>query len=213
MLTNLIDWLVNLIGSAGYWGVGLAMFLESFLAPIPSEIILPFSGFVASMGNLNIWVVIIVATFAAYIGSLPFYMVGRWGERSVMKFLNKYGKYLFISKSDLEKGFSAFEKYGNGIVLLGRLIPIVRTVISFPAGVAKMKFWVFTLYTLIGTGVWSTLLAMAGYLLGSQWGEVSVYVTKYEDIIIIFLVIFILLYIARGIYNIVKEKGREKKTK
>lgn len=206
MLTGLIEWLVNLIGSAGYWGVGLAMFLESFFAPIPSEIILPFSGFVASRGDLNIWVTILVATLAAYLGSLPFYLIGRWGEKSVMKFLDKYGKYLFISKSDLEKGFNAFDKYGNGIVLLGRLIPIVRTVISFPAGVAKMKFAIFSLYTLVGTAIWSTILAFAGYLLGSKWEEVSEYVGKYEKVIMVLLAILFILYVARGIYNIVKER-------
>lgn len=213
MLTGLIEWLVNLIGSAGYCGVGLAMFLESFFAPIPSEIILPFSGFVASRGDLNIFITILVATIAAYLGSLPFYLVGRWGEKSVMKFLEKYGKYLFISKNDLDKGFNAFEKYGNGIVLLGRLIPVVRTVISFPAGVAKMKFGIFSLYTFVGTAIWSTILGMAGYLLGSKWEEVEVYVSKYEKAIIVLLVILFVLYIARGIYNIVKEKRVEKESK
>ncbi len=211
MLTKFIEWLVILIGSAGYWGVGFAMFLESFFAPIPSEIILPFSGFVASRGELNIWVVIIVATVAAYVGSLPFYLVGRWGEKSVMNFLGKYGKYLFISKKDLDKGFQAFEEYGNGIVLVGRLIPIVRTVISFPAGVSKMKFWIFTLFTFIGTGIWSTILAMAGYLLGSQWEVVSEYVGKYEKIIIIVLLIAVVLYVVRGIKNILNEKREEKR--
>jgi len=213
MLTGLIEWLVNLIGSTGYWGVGFAMFLESFFAPIPSEIILPFSGFVASRGDLNIWITILVATLAAYLGSLPFYLIGRWGEKSVMKFLGKYGKYLFITKSDLDKGFKAFDKYGNGIVLLGRLIPIVRTVISFPAGVAKMNFTVFSIYTLIGTAIWSTILGMGGYFLGSKWEEVSVYVSKYEKVIMVLLVILFVLYVARGIYNIVKEKKEVKKTK
>ncbi len=210
MLTGLIEWLVNLIGSMGYWGVGFAMFLESFFAPIPSEIILPFSGFVASMGDLNIVVTIIVATLAAYLGSLPFYLIGRWGEKSVMKFLEKYGKYLFISKSDLAKGFGAFEKYGNGIVLFGRLIPIVRTVVSFPAGVAKMSFGVFSLFTIIGTAIWSTILAMAGYLLGSKWEQVSVYVGKYEKVIMALIIIVGILYVARGVYNIIKEKKEEK---
>lgn len=213
MLTGLIEWLVNLIGSAGYWGVGLAMFLESFFAPIPSEIILPFSGFVASRGDLNIVITILVATIAAYLGSLPFYLVGRWGEKSVMTFLEKYGKYLFISKSDLDKGFKAFEKHGSGIVLLGRLIPVVRTVISFPAGVAKMKFIIFSLYTLVGTAIWSTILGMAGYFLGSKWEEVAGYVSKYEKVIMVILVILFILYVARGIYNIVKERKVEKKTK
>lgn len=210
MINSLIEWLVNLISSVGYWGVGLAMFIESFFAPIPSEIILPFSGFVASQGTLNIYIVIVVATITAYLGSLPFYLVGRWGEKSVMKFLEKYGKYLFISKSDLDKGFGAFEKYGNGIVLLGRVIPIVRTVISFPAGVSKMKFGLFSVYTLIGTAVWSTILAMAGYFLGSKWEVVSEYVSKYEKVIFVILGLGIIWYVTRGIVNMKKDSSKQK---
>ena len=210
MINSLINWLLNLINSVGYFGVGLAMFIESFFAPIPSEIILPFSGFVASQGTLNIVLVIVVATFSAYLGSLPFYLVGRWGEKSVMKFLNKYGKYLFISKIDLDKGFSAFEKYGNRIVLLGRVIPIVRTVISFPAGISKMNFFIFSVYTLVGTAVWSTILALAGYFLGSKWEIVSEYVAKYEKIILVILVLIAVWYIARGIVNMRKDSSKPK---
>jgi len=197
-----------MINSVGYLGVGLAMFVESFFAPIPSEIILPFSGFVASQGSLNIYIVILIATIFAYLGSLPFYLVGRWGEKSVMKFLNKYGKYLFISKVDLDKGFTAFEKYGNGIILLGRVVPIVRTVISFPAGVSKMKFILFSVYTLIGTAIWSTILAMAGYFLGSKWEIVSEYVSKYEKIIIVILIIGVVLYVVRGVVNMRKSSAK-----
>ncbi|MHC1716745.1 MAG: DedA family protein [Candidatus Dojkabacteria bacterium] len=195
MISSIIDWLVNLIESIGYPGVGIAMFIESFFAPIPSELILPFSGFVASNGSLNIYLVIVVASISAYIGSLPFYIIGRWGNSSVIRFIEKYGKYLFISKDDLDKGFQIFERYGNGIVFLGRLIPIVRTVISFPAGVAKMKFGLFTLYTLLGTAIWSSILALAGFYLGSKWEIVSVYVGKYENVIIVVLVVAIVVYI------------------
>lgn len=206
MITSLVDWLVNLISSMGYWGVGLSMFIESFFAPIPSEIILPFSGFVASQGTLNIYIVIIVATVAAYLGSLPFYLVGRWGEKAVLKFLNKYGKYLFISKNDVDKGYEVFEKYGSKIVLVGRVIPIVRTVISFPAGASKMKFAVFTLYTLIGTAIWSAILGFAGYFLGENWKNVSEYVSKYEKVIIVLILVFAVWYVWRGIKNMRNSK-------
>lgn len=205
MITSIIDWLVELISSVGYWGVGLAMFVESFFAPIPSEIILPFSGFVASQGSMNVVFVIVVATIFAYLGTLPFYFVGRYGEKSVMIFLEKYGKFLFISKKDLEKGFSAFDRYGKSIVLFGRLIPIVRTVISFPVGVSKMKFGIFSLYTLIGTAIWSTILAMAGYYLGSKWEVVSTYVSKYEKAILVILLITLGSYLVFGIIKMKKQ--------
>ena len=206
MINSLVEWLVNLIGNMGYLGVGLSMFIESFFAPIPSEMILPFSGFVASQGKLHIVWVIIVATFAAYLGSLPFYLIGKWGKDGITKFLEKYGKYLFLTKTDIDKGFDAFEKHGYKIVLIGRVIPIVRTVVSFPAGVAKMNFWLFSAYTLVGTAVWSTLLGVGGYFLGSNWEEVSVYVGKYEKVIMAILIIGVILYITRGIINIRKER-------
>ena len=199
MINSIIEWLVNLFSSVGYWGVGLAMFIESFFAPIPSEIILPFSGFVASKGNLNILIVIIVATIAAYLGSLPFYFIGKLGEEKVLSFLKKFGKYLFISDKDLKKGIEVFEKFGNRFVLLGRLIPIIRTVISFPAGVSKMNFGIFSLYTIIGTAIWSTILSLAGFFLGSKWENVSIFVSRYEKVIIGILLFITIVFIGNKI--------------
>lgn len=199
MIQNFIDWLVNIISTLGYPGVALSVFIESFFAPIPSEIILPFSGFVASQGVLNIYLVIGIATIAAYLGTLPFYFVGLWGEKFVSKFLDRYGKYLFIQKDDVDWVFGLFEKHGKKIVLFGRLIPIVRTLISFPAGVAKMNFTVFSMFTLVGALVWNTILTFAGYFLGDSWEVVSGYVSKYEKGILIFLVLVFVLYILRGI--------------
>ncbi len=206
MINSFIDWLVNLITVIGYPGVMLSMFVESFFAPIPSEIILPFSGFVASSGALNIYLVIILASVAAYLGSLPFYLIGRWGKGKVDIFLRKYGKYLFIKEEDLDKGYDIFGKHGNKMVFFGRLIPIIRTVISFPAGVADMNFGLFSIYTFAGTLIWSSVLAGAGYLLGDNWDSISEYVSKYEKIILIVLIVIILLFAARGIRDIIKEK-------
>ncbi len=199
MIQTVIDWLVNVITTLGYPGVFISVFLESFFAPIPSEIILPFSGFVASMGRMNLIVVIIVASIAAYLGSLPFYFIGVWGEKPLLRFINKYGKYLFIEQSDVDKVFGLFNKYGNGVVFFGRLIPIVRTLISFPAGVAKMKFIRFSIYTLFGSLIWNILLTYTGYILGDHWENVGQWVSKYENVIIIVILLLLFLYIARGV--------------
>ena len=207
MISSVIDWLVNLIEVIGYPGVAIAMFIESFFAPIPSEIILPFSGFVAFGGSLNIYIVIVVATVAAYLGTLPFYFIGRWGNEFVMEFLKKYGKYLFISQDDLKKGFDAFERYGGGIVFFGRLIPIVRTVISFPAGVARMNFFQFSIYTLVGAGIWSSILASAGFFLGDRWDMVSVYVERYENVILILLLVVVAVYIGWNIRKVLRKSN------
>lgn len=206
MINTFIDWLVNLITAIGYPGVMLSMFIESFFAPIPSEIILPFSGFVASSGSLSIYLVILLASFAAYLGSLPFYLIGRWGKDKVDMFLRKYGKYLFIKEEDLDKGYEIFDKHGKKMVFFGRLIPIVRTVISFPAGVADMNFGLFSLFTFAGTLIWSSILAGAGYLLGDNWDAISIYVSKYEKIILVILIVIAALFIARGIRNLLEKR-------
>lgn len=206
MIQSIIDWLVNVISVLGYPGVFISVFLESFIAPIPSEIILPFSGFVASLGSMNIYLVIIVATLAAYLGSLPFYFIGRWGEKPVLTFLEKYGKYLFIKKSDVDKGFEVFNKYGNGVVFVGRVIPIIRTLISFPAGVAKMNFVKFTIYTLFGSLIWNIILTYTGFILGDHWERIGAIVGQYEKVIIVVFILLLLLYVCRGIKDVLRSR-------
>jgi len=209
MINALVDWLVQSIDSFGYVGVALAIFLESFIAPIPSQIILPFSGFVASQGTLNIVLVVLVASLGAYLGTLPFYLIGLWGEEYIEKFLNRYGKYLFLYQEDLDKGYESFEKYGYGIVFFGRFLPIVRSVISFPAGAAKMKFGLFSLFTFAGILVYVSILCVAGYLMGESWHIVALYIEEYERIAIALLVIAVLLYIWRGMRKVIKKKEKE----
>lgn len=199
MIQSIIDWLVNAISTIGYPGVFISVFLESFFAPIPSEIILPFSGFVASTGKMNLIFVIVIATVAAYLGSLPFYFIGKWGEKPVINFINKYGKYLFIQQKDVDKVFGAFDKYGKGVVFFGRFIPMIRTLISFPAGVAKMQFARFSMYTLFGSLTWNILLTYAGYQLGDHWSVVSKWIEKYQNVILVLIIIAVLLYIIRRI--------------
>lgn len=204
MIQTLIDWLVNVISTLGYPGVFISVFIESFFAPIPSEIILPFSGFVASLGKMEIIFVILVATAGAYLGSLPFYFIGKWGEKPLLSFIDRYGKYLFIEKSDVERVFKIFDRYGNGVVFFGRLIPMVRTLISFPAGVVKMNFVKFSIYTIVGSLIWNFILTYTGYLLGDHWESVGIWVSKYENVIIGVIIVLFLLYAGRGIKNRIK---------
>jgi membrane protein DedA with SNARE-associated domain len=199
--------LTELIESAGYFGVGIAVFVESVFAPIPSPFILPFVGFVSSRTDQSLIISILVATLGAYLGSFPFYFLGRWGEKAVEKFLKKFGKYLFIEQEEVDKGFEFFEKYGSSIVFTGRLIPLVRSVISFPAGVARMPFFKFSVYTILGSAVWSTALALAGYLLGGQWEVVIVWLERYENIVILLTILLILGYV---VYKILSRKRVKK---
>jgi membrane protein DedA with SNARE-associated domain len=209
MINSLVDWLVQTIDSLGYLGVFIGVFLESFLALIPSEIILPFSGFVASRGTMNIVLVIATVGIGAYLGSLPFYFIGLWGDDFVEKFLKKYGKYIFISQDDLEKGYKAFEKHGNKIVFFGRFIPLIRSVISFPAGAARMKFPIFSIYTTLGSLLYATALCLGGYYMGENWQIIASYINQYENIVLALLSIAILIYIWRGMRQVIKESKKK----
>lgn len=203
MIVEIINWLITLIERIGYVGVFASMFIESFFAPIPSELILPFAGFLSNQGTMNIFLVIIIAGLASSLGSLPFYFLGYLGNEIVLnKFIGKYGKYFFISSKDVEKGVHIFKKYGKGVVLFGRLIPIVRTVISFPAGLAKMSFISFYIYTLVGSTLWSAFLALSGYYLGTQWEVVYVWVEQYQNVILLIGVFTLLVYIIHKIREV-----------
>ncbi|MCK9415501.1 MAG: DedA family protein [Candidatus Dojkabacteria bacterium] len=207
MIENIVQWLTELIESTGYIGVAIAVFVESVFAPIPSPFILPFVGFVSSRTDQSLIISILAATLGAYLGSLPFYFLGRWGEKAVSRFLKKYGKYLFMEQDEVDKGFEFFDKYGSSIVFTGRLIPLVRSVISFPAGVAKMPFLQFSIYTILGSAVWSTVLTVAGYLLGSKWEVIIFWLAQYENFVIIAGVLVVLIYIVVKVLRRKKKKS------
>lgn len=186
MINDIIFWLTYLVEKIGYIGVGLSMFIESFFVPIPSELIMPFAGFISSQGKMDLVLLILIGGIFSYLGTLPFFFIGYLGNKLVVdKFLRKFGPYLFISNDDIDKGFEIFNKYGNSIVLVGRIIPIIRSVISFPAGLAKMNFTQFSIYTIIGSTLWSGILATLGYVLGSNWTIIAQYIDRYEKLIII----------------------------
>jgi membrane protein DedA with SNARE-associated domain len=207
MIESIVNWLTNLIESAGYFGVASAVFIESVFAPIPSPFILPFVGFVSSRTDQSLIISILAATLGAYLGSFPFYFLGRWGEKAVEKFLKKFGKYLFIEQEEVDKGFEFFEKYGPSIVFTGRLIPLVRSVISFPAGIARMPFLKFSVYTILGSAVWSTVLALAGFLLGEKWEIIVFWLGQYENLVIFLCIAVFIAYI---LYKVMQRKRLRK---
>jgi len=206
MIQGVVDWLETLILTVGYPGVSFAMALESFFPPIPSEALMPFVGYMSYTGELNLYLTVVVTTVASYIGTLPFYIIGYLGESSFENFLRKYGKYLFISDKAINKVFGLFDIYGNKIVFLGRLIPTVRSLISFPAGVAKMKFGVFTIYSLFGSLLWSSIFILAGYFLGDAWEKAITWISGYEKGVMILLIIGLVIYTGYFIYKKIKEK-------
>jgi len=173
-----IPFLNSLYGAVGYLGVMIAMAIESAMIPLPSELILPYAGFLVSdpsqlepltHGPWSFWIVVIAATIGNTIGSLIAYAIGAWGGRP---FLERYGRYLLIREHEIELAERFFEKYGAATAFFSRLLPIVRTFISFPAGVARMNIPKFIVYSTAGAFLWSTLLVYAGTVLGASWEDI-----------------------------------------
>lgn len=181
----------NVINKLGYFGIALGMFLESACIPIPSELVLPLGGFMVSEGRLTLLGANIAVLVGSLLGSILAYAVGYYGGRP---FILNYGKYLFISKDSFYKAEKTFNKYGIGAVFFGRLLPVIRTFISLPAGIAKMNFGKFMAYSLLGMLPWNFLLIFLGYKFGESY-EVIVrpLFKKFEHIVIIAIVVSVIL--------------------
>ncbi|MBI4836931.1 MAG: DedA family protein [Candidatus Portnoybacteria bacterium] len=185
MITIVLSWLASLIISVisgtGYFGVFVLMALESACIPVPSEVIMPFSGFLVWRGKFILWQVVLWGALGNLIGSIIAYCIGFYGGRP---FVEKYGKYFLISRRDLNLADRWFLKHGQGTVFFSRLLPVVRTFISLPAGVARMDFKKFCFYTFIGCLPWSYFLAYAGLTAGENWENLRIYFDKFNYLII-----------------------------
>lgn len=174
------------------------MVLESALLPIPSEITMPFAGFLASQGILNFWLVVFVGALANLIGSLVSYGIGFYLEENIiLSLIRKFGKYILISEHDYLRAVSWFKKYGNRITFFSRLLPAVRTFISLPAGLSEMNVFKFSIYTFAGSFIWSAFLSYVGFTLGKNWRILEPYYKKFEILIVILLFLGIIWYINR----------------
>lgn len=196
MLEFLSSSIIHLIQSTGYFGIFVLMTLESALIPIPSEITMPFAGFLANKGSLSFPLVVLAGALGNLVGSLLAYAVGFYLEENVIvNLIAKYGKFILLSKHEYLKAVHRFQKYGNGITFFSRLLPVVRTFISLPAGLAEMNIWKFSVYTFLGSVIWSGFLTYIGFYLGEQWKTLEVYFRKFDILILIIIVIAVLLYI------------------
>ena len=189
-------WIVHFIATLGYFGVFLLMTLESALIPIPSEVTMPFAGSLVALGKFNFWAVIAVGTMGNLVGSLLAYWLGWWGQEAVVrKLIIKYGKYLLISENEYDRSERWFRNHGEFVVFLSRVLPVLRTFISLPAGVAKMKFKKFIAYTVIGCFVWSYVLTQIGVMLGNNWSSLEGYFRKFDLAIVVVFVLLVVWYI------------------
>lgn len=196
MLEQLSTLIIHLIQSSGYLGIFLLMTLESLLLPIPSEVTMPFAGFLSQQGHLIFWVVVLIGAFGNLIGSLIAYAIGFYlEEHIILNLIEKYGKYILVSKHDYLKAVSWLKKYGNSVAFFSRLLPVVRTFISLPAGLSEMNIWKFSIYTFFGSFIWSALLTYIGFALGSNWDSIHPYFSKFQILIVALFVVAILFYL------------------
>lgn len=192
ILKPIIDFVISFISSLGYPGIFLLMILESALIPIPSEIIMPFSGFLVSKGTFDPISVVLAGTFGNLVGSILTYYLGIKAGRA---FILKYGKYILFKKSHLEFTEELFEKYGDKISFFCRLLPAVRTYISLPCGVGKANFVKFSIYTFLGSLIWNSMLTYVGILLGNNWKNIDKYAIYLDIVAACVIVGFIIWFV------------------
>ncbi|MBS1119433.1 MAG: hypothetical protein H6Q90_1661 [Deltaproteobacteria bacterium] len=192
MLQAFADWVKGFVDSVGYPGLFLLIVLESTLVPIPSELVMPFAGFMASQGRFSLPMVLVINSVGALVGSGLCYWLGAAGGKPL---LVKYGKYVFIRAHDIEKTEVFFAKHGKATILIGRFLPVIRHFISIPAGIARMPLVPFFIQTFIGSTIWGSLLIIIGYELGENWESVATQF-KHVDLVIGALIVLAILTIA-----------------
>ena len=196
-------WVIHVISTLGYAGVVLCMAIESACVPLPSEIIMPFSGSLVACGRFNLWLVSLAGALGCLVGSVAAYAAGYYGGRP---FIQRWGKYILLSERELAWADRLFSKYGSVTVFVTRLLPIVRTFISLPAGIARMPFGRFCLYTFVGSFPWCLALAYVGLKLGERWEEIRVYFRRFDIVV----AVVILIGVAAWLYLHFKHAKRGK---
>ncbi|ENI8658965.1 DedA family protein [Listeria monocytogenes] len=200
-------WITSIMADFGYIGIFVLIMVENLFPPIPSEIILTFGGFMTTVTSLNVVMVIIVATLGSVVGAILLYKVASYfGKERLTKIVLKYGRILRLKESDIERAENFFLKYGSWAVFLCRMIPLIRSLISIPAGMTKMKMSKFLVLTTAGSLLWNTVLIGLGAMLGESWSEIVVFMDSFSTII--YSIIAILVVVGLGFFF----RARFKKT-
>ena len=210
IITSIPDLIIKSVEeniNLAYIVIGLAMFLENIIPPIPSEIIMPLGGYFVYQGSLNFYILVLFGTLGTLLGSIPWYLLGRSiNEQKISRFLDKRGKFLGITSKDLAKSRVWFDKYGNLLVFWGRLIPGIRTLISVPAGIELMPIGTFFIWTSLGTVIWVTILTMAGYLFGENYQNISLYIDEVKVFLKPLFAVILIFFSFKFIKNFRKNK-------
>ncbi|HZH29088.1 MAG TPA: DedA family protein [Azospirillaceae bacterium] len=195
----MVEWIVNTINQLGYAGIFALMVLENVFPPIPSELIMPLAGFAAVRGDMTLLGVLLAGVFGSVVGNLPWYFLGRWlGAQRLRHLAERYGRVLTISPQDVDMALEWFHRFGGMAVFLARMVPAIRTVISAPAGVARMPMVPFLVVTTLGSLLWVGFLTAAGLLLESNYERVQDYVDPVSKIVVVVVVLTYLYRLIRG---------------
>jgi membrane protein DedA with SNARE-associated domain len=201
LLGLLAGFIIHTILRVGYGGIVLLMAIESACIPLPSEIIMPFSGYLVHMGAMDLWAVAMAGAAGCVLGSLVAYYAGVWGGRPLVE---RYGRYVLVSHHDLDLADRWFQRHGDITIFVCRLLPVIRTFIAFPAGVSRMAMGRFVVYTFVGSLIWCWALAWLGMKLGEHWNTLGVYFHRFDVLIGILLLAALIWYVRRHLNQLAR---------
>jgi membrane protein DedA with SNARE-associated domain len=210
ILNAINTWAQNIIRTLGYPGLGFIMFLENVFPPIPSELVLPLAGWLTleEKAKFSLLGVTVVGAIGSVAGAFFFYGLGKWfDEKRVRYLLQRFGKWFLLSEEDFDVALKWFDKYDEYVIFFGRMVPIVRSLISVPAGLANMHIGKFTIYTAVGTALWSFILAFAGRMLGENWSMVADFIDQYEHLVLIVGALAVVVFFVNRVIKMRKQKA------
>ncbi len=188
----------HLISNFGYMGIFVLMAAESTMIPLPSELVMPFAGYLAFTGKFNFIFVVVVSALGTVFGSVLSYYIGEYGGEP---FLERYGKYFLINKKDLEWTNKWFNKHGEKTIFISRFVPVVRHLISIPAGIAEMNIRRFTVFTFLGGFLWNLFLTYLGFLFGKNWAMVHQYTRPFSHLVLFIIIAGVIIFIYKHVYK------------
>lgn len=194
MLAHIASFITTTITHLGYPGIVVLMAIESACIPLPSEVIMPFSGYLVATGTFTLWGVALAGAVGSVVGSMVAYGIGAWGGRPLAE---RYGSYVLVSKRDLEQADRWFTRWGDATILVGRVLPVVRTFLGLPAGISRMNLWRYNAYTFLGSFVWCLALAWIGRSLGAHWHTLGGWFHRFDAVIVAAVVLVVAAYVWR----------------
>ncbi|MCS6581691.1 MULTISPECIES: DedA family protein [Curtobacterium] len=203
-LGGLSGLVLQLIDALGEWGVGLMLFVETVFPPIPSEVILPLAGFLAGAGQMNLVLVLVLATIGSYLGALVLYWLG--AKIGFERTTRWFGKLPLVDEDDFRKAAGWFHRHGKSAVFFGRFVPIVRSLISLPAGADRMHLGTFSVFTIIASGIWNSALVLLGAAFGSQYDQVEAYTEWIDRVLYVAIAVVVVTFVVRRVRRVRAER-------